>query len=179
LSQLEQQEEQQKLQAQRIDGVAPKHKARNNKDNSSLVSLTVAFVVFVALPYEMYILGAPILSIFAVVIFTAGLLADIFTTKAGFNRGYGDYNVFYNMAKKKKVRNNSFLVASFIFGAIRAFIMFYYWNDTLILMIVASMSLIGPLWNSIILAYPEANNDVKDSPVPSTPSSPPASDVSI
>lgn len=140
--------------------VGNNRRPEKKKDNSSLVSLSVTFIVFVALPYELYILGLPILTIFAATIFVVGLLADIFTTKTGFNRGYSDYNVFYNAAKKKKVRNNSFLVGTFVFGIIRAVIMFYFWQDTLILMIVATMSLIGPLWNSIILASSN-NNELK------------------
>lgn len=124
------------------------------KDNSSYVSLALTFVVFVALPYELYVLGISLWNDFALTVFAAGLLTDVFTTKAGFNRGYADYNVFYNAAKRK-VRNNSFLVGVAIFGAVRGFLMFYFWHDTFILMLVAMISLIGPLWNSVILSVPD------------------------
>ena len=141
--------------SQAPDQIVRQISTRTRRDNSSLVALSVTFTVFVALPYEMYVLGFPVLTDFAFTIFVAGLLADIFTTKTGFNRGYGDYNVFYNASRKKRVRNNTFLAGTFVFGVIRALLMFYFLNDTFILMIIATMSLIGPMWNSIILSAPD------------------------
>ncbi|HZW55238.1 MAG TPA: hypothetical protein VFF30_03030 [Nitrososphaerales archaeon] len=143
-----------------------KNSSTVRRDNSSLVALSVTFTVFVALPYEMYVLGFPMLTDFAFTIFVAGLLADIFTTKTGFNRGYGDYNIFYNAGKKKRVRNNSFLAGTFVFGVIRAVLMFYFLDNTLILMIIATMSLIGPMWNSIILSAPDQSLRPPEQPQP-------------
>lgn len=93
------------------------------------------------------------------IIFSAGLMADVFTTKAGFNRGYSDYNLLYNLANRrcKKLGNNSFLLlGGFGFGALRVGIMYLFWADPLILLLVASLTLLGPLWNSVMLAYPES-----------------------
>jgi hypothetical protein len=128
------------------------------KDRSLATSMSVIFSIFVALPLLLYYFRAPVISIFAVMIFSAGLVVDIFTTKAGFNRGFGDYNVFYNIVKKKRkgMRNNSFLVGAFIFGVIRIGLIYLFWNEGIILLLVASLSLLAPLWNSIMLAYPEA-----------------------
>lgn len=137
-------------------------KVKQNKgNNSSLVSLSVTFVVFVALPYELYVSGMSLIGIFAITIFVAGLLSDVFTTKIGFNRGYGDYNVFYNAAERKKVGKSKFLAGALIFGLIRALIMFYFWQDPIILLITATMSLIGPLWNSIILSSADRTYSLK------------------
>jgi len=129
-------------------------KTEPERDRSSLVSLALTFVVFVALPYELYVLGFSLVNDFALTVFAAGLLTDIFTTKAGFNRGYGDYNVFYN-ATKKRIRNNSFLIGVAIFGAVRAYLIYFFWQDTFILLLVAMISLIGPLWNSVVLSVPD------------------------
>ena len=129
-------------------------KTKKKKDNTSLVSLALTFVVFIAFPYELFVLGLSLVNIFALTVFAAGLLTDIFTTKAGFNRGYDDYNPFYT-ATKNKVRNNTFLIGIGIFGAIRAYLIYYFWEDSLILIIVAMMSLIGPLWNSVMLSAPD------------------------
>jgi hypothetical protein len=131
-----------------------KETSGGHTDKTSIVSFLLTFVVFVALPYELYVMGISILNDFALTVFAAGLLTDVFTTKAGLNRGYGDYNVFYN-ATKKKVKTNSFLIGITIFGAIRAYLMFYFWHDTLILLLVAMISLIGPLWNSVVLSVPD------------------------
>jgi hypothetical protein len=126
------------------------------RDKSSTVSFGVVFSVFVVVPYVLYVLGSSIIEIFAVVIFCSGLLADVLTTKAGFNRGYDDYNVFYNLSKNKsRIKQNSFLIGSFFFGFVRLWIMYYFWSNTTILLLVASLSLVGPLWNSVILAYPD------------------------
>jgi hypothetical protein len=42
---------------------------------------------------------------------------------------------------------------------IRVGVIYYFWNDTTILPLVASLSLLGPFWNSIMLAYPETRKN--------------------
>jgi hypothetical protein len=136
---------------------------REGHDNSSFVGLAVSFVVFVAVPYELYILGVPWITDFAITIFLAGFLADIFTTKIGFRRGYDDYNMLFSSAKKKgKSTKSAFVSSIIIFGIIRGAIIVYFWNDPIVLMIVATTALIGPLWNSIILSSPEKRKSVDE-----------------
>ncbi|MHB8567176.1 MAG: hypothetical protein ACYC7D_11660 [Nitrososphaerales archaeon] len=126
------------------------------RDNTSLASLAISFIVFVAVPYELYVMGLPLLTDFAITVFVAGFVADIFTTRIGFRRGYGDYNILYNVAQKSsRSKNNAFLGSVIIFGAIRALIAIYFWNEPIVLIIIATTSLIGPLWNSIILSAPD------------------------
>ena len=151
LEEKEEEGKQENLETRKLNARNSQH---NKKDNSSLVSLALVFIVFVVFPYELYVLGLSLVDIFALTVFGAGLLTDIFTTKAGFNRGYDDYNVFYS-ATKNKVRNNTFLIGIGIFGAIRAFLIYYFWGNAFILILVALMSLIGPLWNSVILSVPD------------------------
>jgi Mn2+/Fe2+ NRAMP family transporter len=131
--------------------------SRKERDLSLPVGFAIVASVFVVLPFTMYILGAPMLPIFAVMIFAAGLTADVFSTKAGLNRGFSDYNLFYNLVNKggkSRMRNNSFLIAASLFGLIRAGIMYFFWNDAFISLLIASLSLLGPLWNSIMLSFP-------------------------
>ena len=128
---------------------------KSPRDNTSIVSLTLTFVVFVALPYELYVMGFSLINDFALTVLAAGVLTDIFTTKAGFNRGFGDYNIIYN-ATKKKVKNDSFLVGVAVFAAIRGFLIYYFWHNEFILLLVAVISLVGPLWNSVMLSIPDA-----------------------
>lgn len=132
-------------------------------DNSSLVGLAISFVVFVAVPYELYALGVPWLTDFAITIFVAGFLADIFTTKIGFRRGYDDYNMLFSSARRKgKSTESAFVSSIIVFGLVRGIIIAYFWNDPVILMIVATTALIGPLWNSIILSSPDKRKATKE-----------------
>src|SRR5579875_1815690 len=132
---------------------AAEHEKGKERDNTALAGLTISFVVFVAVPYELYIMGLPLISDFAITVFVAGFLADIFTTKIGFRRGYDDYNILYNVARRKrKSESHAFLTSAIVFGAIRAAIAIYFWDVPLVLVIVATTSLIGPLWNSIMLS---------------------------
>lgn len=133
------------------------------RDNSSLAGLAISFVVFVAVPYELYVLGVPWLTDFAITIFVAGFLADIFTTKIGFRRGYDDYNMLFSSAKKRgKSTHSAFVSSIIVFGLVRGIIIAYFWNDPIVLMIVATSALIGPLWNSIILSSPDKQKTVKE-----------------
>jgi hypothetical protein len=135
----------------------------DEKDRSVIAGLLTILSLFVALPLVMYLLKVPAISIFAVTIFGAGLLADIFTTKAGFNRGFSEYNIFYNLLNKgrRRVKNNSFLIGGFFFGLIRLGLIYYFWSEPVVLLLLASLSLLGPVWNSIMLAYPESQKNQK------------------
>ncbi|MGI0090175.1 MAG: hypothetical protein ACREBS_00555 [Nitrososphaerales archaeon] len=117
-------------------------------------SLGIVSVVFLGLPYSLYIMGVSLLNDFALTMLAAGVLIDVFTTKIGFNRGYGECNIFYNLARKRS-KNNAFLFGILISGMVKGTFIFLFWQNTFILMLVALVSLIAPLWNSLILSKRE------------------------
>jgi hypothetical protein len=116
-----------------------------------LGSLAVISFVFLFIPYSLYLLGVSLFDDLALTILSAGILIDIFTTKIGFNRGFGECNIFYNAAKKKG-KNNAFLIGVLVSCTIRASFVMLFWQDAFILLLVAMVSLVAPLWNSILLS---------------------------
>ncbi len=162
MAQLEEQQQQEPQLTQRTSALETSYLSEE-QDSSVIAALLTILSLFVALPMLMYLLKVPAISIFAVTIFGAGLLADIFTTKAGFNRGFSEYNIFYNLLNKgrKRVKNNSFLIGGFFFGLIRLGLIYYFWSEPEVLLLLASLSLLGPVWNSIMLAYPDSQKTRK------------------
>lgn len=133
-------------------------------ENAFVLALVLSMVVvFILLPLGLPAVGVSQLDSLAIAILGAGILANTFLTKHGFNiHGY-ENNLVYSYARKFLTPNRFIIVA----GAIEAVIglaLFAIISDQYIVLLIALYALSGVILHSVDLATRQPNESLKTDP---------------